>query len=105
MNIESGGFDIVVDDDATERLLRKYLTNRRSQSGELKRALSAGDFEFIKDLGHRLVGSGGAYGMPRLTAIGARLEEYASLQSATDLSAPLREYDAYVHNVRIVRRR
>jgi len=43
--------------------------------------------------------------MPRLTEIGARLEEYASLQSATELSAPLREYDAYVHNVRIVRRR
>ncbi len=42
--------------------------------------------------------------MPRLTDIGARLEEYAILKCATDLSAPLREFDAYVHNVRIVRR-
>ncbi len=104
MNTESGCFDIVVDDDATEHLLRKYLANRRSQSGALRRALSAGDFAFIEDAGHKLVGSGGAYGMPRLTDIGARLEKYAMLKSAADLSAPLREFDAYVHNVRVVRR-
>jgi CheY-like chemotaxis protein len=54
-----------------------YLDNCRQNVAAMLAALDAGDFEAVTILGHNLRGSGGGFGFPTITAIGASLEQAA----------------------------
>ena len=54
-----------------------YLRNCRQNVVEMLVALDRSDFELVARLGHNLSGSGGAYGFPPITDIGAALEQSA----------------------------
>lgn len=66
------------DDEALDRLLRPlipgYLAARREDCHRLEAAIADADADVLRDLGHRLVGSGASYGFPEISALGARLE-------------------------------
>jgi len=62
-----------VDPDLVD-LLPGYLRRRRRDERALREALHAGDFETVRRIGHNLKGSGGAYGLPEVSAIGRELE-------------------------------
>jgi len=58
-------------------LVPGFLASRRREHLWMESCLADDDFEQIVRLGHRLKGSGGSFGFPQLTRIGARLEEAA----------------------------
>ncbi len=71
--------DIVleIDDPAVLALLPRYLSRRADDILTMRDALARSSFEPIAQLGHRIRGSGAAYGMPLVTQIGRQLERAA----------------------------
>jgi HPt (histidine-containing phosphotransfer) domain-containing protein len=65
-------------------------------------ALNQSDYGHMRVLGHRLRGSGGAYGIPGLTEIGQVIEEAASRNDAAELGRRLAELEAYLRRVEIL---
>lgn len=55
-------------------LLPQYFTLCRRDLAKLKAAVEQREFAQVRILGHNLKGSGGAYGFPELTEIGAAIE-------------------------------
>ena len=72
-----------------EEIVPGYLADRRQEVLEMMTLLAASDFEQLAGLGHNLKGSGGSYGFPKLTEIGADLEQLASGMGAGALSRRL----------------
>ena len=56
-------------------LLVRYLMSLREQRAELRGACEAGDGEAVRQLAHKLRGTGGSYGFPAITAAAAAVEE------------------------------
>jgi HPt (histidine-containing phosphotransfer) domain-containing protein len=57
----------------------------------MRLALEQSDFAAIRDLGHKLSGTGAGYGFPRISEIGAALEAAAR---SSDTSAIRMQLDA-----------
>ncbi len=62
-------------------LIPGYIESRRRDLQTLRAALDAADYATIRDLGHKMNGTGGAYGLPRITEIGSLLEKAAREQN------------------------
>ena len=60
-----------------QSLIPGFLAVRRREHLWMESCLAERDFVQIARLGHRLKGSGGSFGFPELTTIGARLEDAA----------------------------
>src|SRR5207237_5352138 len=55
-------------------LIPAFLNNRQREVESLRHALASGDFELVRQLGHRMRGVGGSYGFEYVTLLGRRLE-------------------------------
>lgn len=82
-------------------LVPDYLKNRAADVQKLEAALAARDFATLRKSGHNIRGSAGAYGLPPLSVIGARLEEAAIAQDAAGLAAALEAMRQFLQNVRM----
>jgi len=58
-------------------LVPRYLANRAADVGRMRAALAGGDFEAIRVAAHGMKGSGGGYGFPEISRLGAAMEEGA----------------------------
>jgi HPt (histidine-containing phosphotransfer) domain-containing protein len=85
-----------------EVLMPRYMDRRHKEVESFRAQLAAGDFEALRIGGHSLKGSGGGYGFPLLTQIGARIETAAKAQDAASIEAALVEYKDYIGRVDIV---
>lgn len=62
---------------AVRRLVPGYLSKREKDLVTLRHAYHEGALALVRDIGHRLAGSGSSYGFEGLTALGRALEEAA----------------------------
>jgi CheY-like chemotaxis protein/HPt (histidine-containing phosphotransfer) domain-containing protein len=85
-----------------EEIVPGYLEMRRQGVREMTDLLSASDFERLADLGHQLNGSGGDYGFPELTRLGAALEESAKMRDRVNLRSLLHQLKIYLDRVELV---
>lgn len=76
--------DEVAFEAAVKRLIPGYLAKRAKDLADLRDACRRADLSVVKDIGHRLAGSGSSYGFVTLTVIGRALEAAAE---ASDLAA------------------
>lgn len=90
---------IEVDKDLMD-LIPGYLKRRREEAQELSTRIVAQDFEWLKNTGHNLKGSGAGYGFKRLTEIGQSVEAAAKAQDIEALKQHAEELDAFLSNVR-----
>jgi len=67
------------------QLLVDYLERCRRNLAELKEAVASRDFKHTGVVGHRLKGSGSAYGANRLTELGALIETASARQALEEL--------------------
>lgn len=58
-------------------LVELYLSRKNDELPDLQRAVDAADFPLVRRIGHNIKGSGGAYGLPQLSILGAQMEEAA----------------------------
>jgi HPt (histidine-containing phosphotransfer) domain-containing protein len=97
---EGGPIRVVVNKDL-EDLIPGYLENRRRDIGRLQEALSQGDWERLRILGHSMAGSGGGYGFAEITTLGRQLERAAQARDASQVEARIRELASYLDRVRV----
>lgn len=71
-------------------LIPAYLAARRDDCQRLETAIADRDHATIRDLGHRLAGSGASYGFPAISAVGSRLEAAAKLRDLASATRALR---------------
>jgi len=88
-------------DESGRRLLRRYLDRRRGELAQLREALERSDFELIRRIGHNLRGSGAAYDLIRISALGERLELAAEQSAQGGLTAIIAELEQFLDSVTI----
>lgn len=85
-----------------EDLVPTFMKNRGKELDTLRAALAAGDFEQIRQLGHRMKGVGTSYGFEQVSVLGKQIEDGAKAADRAGLSARLVEYADYLARVKIV---
>jgi signal transduction histidine kinase/DNA-binding response OmpR family regulator len=76
-----------------------FLDNRRNDVARLYSALEASDFEAIRQLGHKMKGTGAGYGFPLITEIGSDLEQAAQTPDPARVRKRVEELDRFLENV------
>lgn len=93
---------IVVRPDARLRqVIPAYLKNRRRDLDKIAAALDHGDYAAIRDIGHKMSGTGGGYGFPQVTRIGRCLETAAKQKNAARIRLHLTELQRFLEQVEI----
>ena len=92
---------IVYVDQELEALVPIYIKHRKDDMPMLKQALAEKDFEKLRNSGHSLKGSGGGYGMPRLTELGAALEKGAKDEDINVMGGVIDKIEDYLSNVTV----
>jgi PAS domain S-box-containing protein len=88
------GLELHIDPDLLP-LIPNYLKNRASDIAAMQQALSDGDFELIHRLGHSMKGSGGGYGLDKISAIGLQLERLSKLSNREAVLEQIEELQQY----------
>lgn len=92
---------VPVDKDL-EDLIPGFLENRRKDVGTLRAAVSRGDYETVRILGHTMRGDGGGYGFDAISDIGGALEAAAKVKSLDEIHRWIGELAGYLDRVDVV---
>ena len=84
-----------------EDLIPTFLSNRSKEVDSLRTALAAGDFEKLRQLGHRMRGVGNSYGFERVSVLGKAIEDGARSGDRTALEAHIAAYGEYLSKLQI----
>jgi len=85
-----------------EDLIPTFMTNRAKEVETLRAAVAAGDFEQLKQLGHRMKGVGRSYGFITVSDIGKRIEDAAAQANRGAIATAVGEYADYLSRVKVV---
>ena len=84
------------------RMVTEYVNRCLTALPVAMTALDRSDYDHMRVLGHRLKGSGGAYGIPALTEMGSVIEEAALRGDTAELRREFAELEAYLRRVEIL---
>jgi len=84
-----------------EDLIPTYLANRKKELDSLRQALTAADFEQIRQIGHRMRGVGVSYGFDDVTSLGKLIEDGAKAGDKAALEKHVGAYGEYLSNLHI----
>lgn len=90
-----------VEDPAVAALMPRYLERRAADLETLRAALKDGTFDPIALVGHRMRGSGTAYGIPQVTELGTALEKAARSEDAAAALESTDHFEAFLARVRL----
>lgn len=82
-------------------LIPGYLENRRKDVNAILMALESSNYEAVRATGHKISGTGGGYGFPRISEIGSQLEHAALEQNAAQIHALTAELLKFVDHVEV----
>lgn len=85
-----------------EDLIPVFFKNRHKEVETLRAALSAGDFQQLAQIGHRMKGVGNSYGFALVSTLGKRVEDAAKASDGAVIDASIAEYAEYLANVKVV---
>ena len=83
-------------------LIPVFFQNRKKEIATLRTALAAGDFEQLRQLGHRMKGVGNSYGFAAVSEIGKRVEDGARTGDKASIDKCIAEYSDYLSKVQVV---
>lgn len=87
--------DVAIDPDIAD-LAAMFLHAKKAEIGTLRSTLERGDFRLLRQAGHNLAGSGGGYGFPRLSALGAALSAAARAEDSDAVRETLNLLSRYL---------
>lgn len=88
-------------DPFARQLMARYLSHRQQDLIEMRRAVANDDFDTIKLTGHNMHGSGSAYGLDRISELGAGLETAAIRQDRQAISDLIDDLERFVRELSI----
>lgn len=83
-------------------LVPGYVENRRKDVLAILDALGRGDMECVWIIGHSMKGSGGGYGFPTVSEVGAALEQAAKDSDGDAVRTALERLQDYLARVEVV---
>ncbi len=92
---------IIAVDAQIAALVPRFLANRAADVGKIRTALAGGDFEAIHVLAHGMKGSGGGYGFPEISRLGAAMEQSARQRDAAAIGVFAASLEAYLARIEI----
>lgn len=96
----AGKFVVIVDAEL-EGIMPRYLEIRAEELLMIQQALADNDAEKISFFGHRLRGSGGGYGLERLTEMGGLLETAGDNEDFITAARAIAELAEYLEKLEI----
>jgi HPt (histidine-containing phosphotransfer) domain-containing protein len=93
---------IVVVAKDLEDLIPTFMKNRGNELATLRNALASGDFEKMRQIGHRMKGVGISYGFDKVSQLGKDIEDGAKRSNRAALENSIGEYDTYLASLQIV---
>jgi len=95
--------NIIVHVDAElEELTDDFLKNRKKDIKSIQRALEKGDYQNIRILGHKMKGTGGAYGFDIVSNLGGSLEQAAEDRNSGEIDKLVGELADYLERVKVI---
>jgi PAS domain S-box-containing protein len=92
--------DVVLVDSDIADLVPDYLAARRDDAKTLRERLGLSDFRGVASIGHKLKGSGAAYGFPFLSDLGTIIHRAAQAEDRATVEKSTVELESYVGRVR-----
>jgi CheY-like chemotaxis protein len=89
-------------DPSLRAVIPAYLDKRREDVRAILAALEKLDYEMIVELGHNMSGTGGGYGFPRITEIGASIHLAAKESNSSAIRSQVAELSAYLRQVEVI---
>jgi CheY-like chemotaxis protein len=83
-------------------LIPSFLDSRRRDLNTMLAALEDANLDVIRELGHNMKGSGGGYGLPEISRIGALLESSVKVRDSNDIRKQLDTLSDYLTRVEVV---
>jgi HPt (histidine-containing phosphotransfer) domain-containing protein len=83
-------------------LIPVFIRNRQKEIETLRTALAAGDFEQLRQLGHRMRGVGNSYGFAMISEVGKQLEDGVKGGDKAAIAACIGEYADFLDKMQIV---
>jgi HPt (histidine-containing phosphotransfer) domain-containing protein len=93
-------YKVTVEKDL-EDLIPVFLGNRRKEVETLRAALAAGDFEQLRQLGHRMRGVGNSYGFERVSVLGKEIEDGARSGDKAAIESHIAAYADYLSRLQV----
>jgi signal transduction histidine kinase/CheY-like chemotaxis protein len=81
-------------------LAPRYLVNVEKELNKLQAAQTAQDYPSLQRIGHNLNGTGGSFGFPRITELGARIEHAVKDRAFDDIRPAIDELAGYLQQVK-----
>ncbi len=88
-------------DSSLREIVPGYLTNRRTDVIAFRTALENDDFQTIRMTAHKIKGTGGGYGFPVLTELGAAIENAAITRDGESIRKNVAELDRYLEKIEV----
>ncbi len=85
-----------------EDLIPAFIKNRAKEVDLLRAALGTGDFDQLKQIGHRMKGVGNSYGFAPISDFGKRIEDGAKATDKAAIDGCIGAYADYLQKVTIV---
>lgn len=101
IELQTEKISVVPPEGIPPRLVAAYIDRCLAALPAAVTALNQCDFAHMKVLGHRLRGSGGAYGIPALTEIGSAIESAALKDDAKELRLQVAALEACLNRMEI----
>ena len=89
-------------DSRLRAVIPGYLTHRRDDVANIRQALARLDYDSIRQMGHKMSGTGAGYGFPRITEIGQGLERAAREGNAPAIRECANELSRFIDQVEVV---
>ena len=92
---------VVAVDGSLSDIVPIFLSNIRENPAAIVKALSSGDLQIPRTLGHNMKGTGTAYGFPVITDLGAQIEQAAKDGNVEAIRAKTSELASYLERLRV----
>jgi HPt (histidine-containing phosphotransfer) domain-containing protein len=92
---------IVAVDAQIAALVPRFLANRAADVDKIRAALAGADFETVRVAAHGMKGSGGGYGFPEISRLGAAMEDGARRRDAAAIGALVASLETYLASIEI----
>ena len=89
------------DDPAVRQLLPGYLERRRTDVITMRQSLADSDLDAVAQTGHRMRGSGTAYGIPSITEIGTDIDRSARAGNVEAVAAAIDRLAEFLTRARL----
>jgi len=92
---------VEIDADLSD-LVPGFLAHKREDARTIASAIERGDYATLSQLGHKMKGEGGSYGLDAITIIGAAIEEAALVKDATAAQRLAADLATFLDTVEVV---